>query len=401
MDAYITRQQIRAINKKLFAYDLIYNGDNNDNTVNYLITNIMLSDDATESMAGVPMLIEVGSESIKENLDNIMLIAKDSIIIQINNLMLSKMECMNEIISLKSKGYKFTVIINDTDKDLSKAKIIADIMKFDINNIPQIIIDKREELKCQFLAYNVNEKENFVAAEDFRVDYYEGTYIAMAATVNIEDNSHSEVNFLEVMSLICKDEPNIGEISNVIRRDALLASQIVKLANSAYFAGRSKTEDVRSAVIRVGLNNLKRWIFIIQFSSNSDVPEDLLKCSYLRALLAEQLANKAKNIDIKADSAYMIGLFSTLNTLTGRTMESAVSSMKLEESVEEALIYREGVGGQLLNLITAYEEANWNRVDKYITTFGLNKEELFKLYFKGLEEVENLWSNMNKLGGVA
>ena len=102
--------------------------------------------------------------------------------------------------------------------------------------------------------------------------------------------------------------------------------------------------------------------------------------------------------DIKENDAYLIGLFSTLDILTGRPMDLELSSMNLNEVIEEALVYRDGIGGTLLNLVKSYEEVNWKRVDKYIDTFKINKDKIFKMYFESLDEVTKLWNSLTELG---
>ena len=138
----------------------------------------------------------------------------------------------------------------------------------------------------------------------------------------------------------------------------------------------------------------------MEFNNNPNVPEELLQTSYHRAVFCERITKESKKAGITVNDAYMIGLFSTLDILTGRSMDIELSKMNLSEVIEDALIYRDGVGGTLLNLIRAYEDANWKRVDKYIADFNLSKDRIYELYYNSIDEVTKLWRSLTEHGDV-
>lgn len=398
MESYVSRQQVREINRRLFANDLLYSSDNAE-TFDTLLSSIITKYNPEDEMASIPTILEMKDNTITNDIINkITLLNPKSVIIQINSRVLAIPPKVLVIRKLKESGYKIMIELNKDDVVFTLAKILADYIKFDIQNIPDGLA--KEQFNCKKLAYNVNTPEDYVLAENASIDLYEGTYISPSTEVEIGESKHSEVNFIEIITAINNENTTIKDISKIIQRDSLMSAQVIRLANSAYFAGRSRIESVDNAIIRVGILNLKKWIFLLQFSRNNYVPEELLQTSYHRAVFCEAIITEVKNTDIKPSEAYLIGLFSTLDILTGKPMNSELSKMNLSEAIEDALIYREGTGGALLNLIRAYEEANWSRVDRYINTFKLSKEKIFKIYFNSLDEVAKLWKSLTELGGV-
>lgn len=399
MESYVARQQVREVNRKLFANDLIYSNEDRV-TLELLISNIIQRYDSEDSIAGVPTILEIKPSNIdKDTLDKILLLSTDSVIIEINNSVLAVPEKVNIIRKIKDRGYKLSVVVNKTDDVFTLAKILADIVKFDIQNIPPAMSEARNAFTCKKLAYNVNTPEDFVIAEAANIDYYEGTYISPSTEVEIDNSEHSNVNFIEIIAMINSDS-DVHKIARVISRDSLISAQVIRLANSVYYGTRYRIDSVEDAVVRIGLNNLKRWIFLLQFSKNDNVPEELLQTAYQRAIFCERITKESKIKELTANDAYLIGLFSTLDVLTGKPMDMVLAGMNLNETVEDALIYRDGDGGDLLNLIRAYEEANWKRVDKYISNFKINKDKMFKIYFDSLDEVTQLWKSLTELGGI-
>lgn len=137
----------------------------------------------------------------------------------------------------------------------------------------------------------------------------------------------------------------------------------------------------------------------MQFGKSSAIPEELIKESYNRAELCRLLTKEYKFKGLNEDKAYMIGLFPDLDILSGRSMNDELVSLNLDKTIEEALIYRDVIGGELLNLVIAYEEANWTRVDMYTKKLKVNKDKLFKLYFESVTAIARIWDELEKYGG--
>lgn len=400
MESYIVRQQVREINRKLFANEMIYS-ESDTATLETLIANIIQGYNPEDEIASVPTILEVKEKNLDTSiLEKLFLLNKDSVIIQVNSSVLAIPEKVAIIKQLKEQKYKIIIEINKEDTVFTLARIFADIVKFDIQNLPESVFEENNRFTCKKLAYNVNSPDDYVLAEQSGIDYYEGTYISPAKEVELETHDHSKVNFIEIISLINDTKSDATKLAKVIARDSLMSAQIVRLSNSVYFGARYRIESIDRAVVRVGLDNLKRWIFLLQFSNNPNVPEELLQTSYHRAVFCERIIKFCRKANINTNEAYMIGLFSTLDILTGRSMEIELSKMSLSETVEDALIYRDGIGGTLLNLIRAYEDANWKRVDKYMPEFKISKDKMNTMYYESIDEVAKLWKSLTEFGDV-
>ena len=377
MEGYVTRQQIRAINRKLFANEMVYSSENTNDFIT-LVSGIIASYNPEDEMAGIPTVLEI-KEGMLLDIDKILnaitLLDPKSVMFQVNSRVFTDKKISNNVSEIWKLKYPIIVEINADDKVFSQAKLVASYIKFDIHNIPEELAGAGFDVPK--IAYNVDSAEDFTLAEAANINYYEGTYISPKTSVELEDSQHSEVNFIELMALMNNEK-----------------------TDSAYFGGRTRIESVNDAIVRVGFANLKKWIFLLQFSRHNGVPEELLQTSYHRAIFCEAIQRESKNKEIKANEAYLVGLFSTLDALTGKPVDEQIAKMNLSQVIEDALIYRDGIGGTLLNLTRAYEEANWGRVERYLVQFKLNKDKIFKIYFDSLESVTKLWQSLTELGGV-
>ncbi len=69
-----------------------------------------------------------------------------------------------------------------------------------------------------------------------------------------------------VIELIQKPDVDLSDVVKVIEFDPLMTSNILRLANSAYYRGVAKIETVRDAVLRLGLDTIFNMVVAIGFA---------------------------------------------------------------------------------------------------------------------------------------
>lgn len=72
---------------------------------------------------------------------------------------------------------------------------------------------------------------------------------------------------LKLQDLLQRDDTSIGQIARVITADQALASQVLRVANSAFFAGLSKVATIRDAVIRLGAKQVTNVVTLVTQSN--------------------------------------------------------------------------------------------------------------------------------------
>ena len=83
-----------------------------------------------------------------------------------------------------------------------------------------------------------------------------------------------------------------------------------------------------------------------------------------------------------------MGLFSLIDTLTGRPMDQALVDLPLSSATHEALLGRPNPVRRLLDLIQAFERADWEGAGDLIETLGLDRDMVPSIYFDAVE-----WGN--------
>lgn len=329
---------------------------------------------------------------------------KDKVIIQIEDNIVVHSLATIIIGKYKEDGYHFA--INDfqfTPKYFSMLEYV-DYIKVDISNKTDEtqrrsivnLVEMAHGFQKQFIATGVNSKEVYEYAKELGVDYVEGNYISTATLTKTSKMDFMQGNLYQLIMEITKDEPDIEMLEEIVRRDASLTYALLKMANSSYFAAHQETTSVRQAMVRVGINQLKQWVYLLSFEDNTadSASEELLKTSFMRANFASRLVRRLKNFVINASDAYLLGMFSTLEYMIDAPMEEILADIPIVEEVKAALISEEGLAGRLYELLLFYERAEWTEIKVIAEELGLHTNEMAQIYMECVEEVNGIWDNV-------
>lgn len=329
---------------------------------------------------------------------------KDKIIIQIEDNIIIHPLAGILISKYRDSGYHFA--INDfqfTPKYFSMLEHV-DYIKVNISNKMneaqkpslQNMVEMAHGFQKEFIATGVNSKEAYNFAKELQVDYVEGNYISNAMTTKASKMDFLQGNLYQLIIEITKDEPDIDILEEIVSRDASLTYALLKMANSAYFAVHSETTSIRQAIVRVGISQLKQWVYLLSFENNQDdnTSEEMLKTSFMRANFASALVKKIKNFVINSADAYLLGMFSTLEYMIDAPMEEILQEIPIVDEVKKALVSKEGEAGKLYELILCYERAEWSEIKVLAEELGLQTNALAQLYMECVEEVNDIWDNV-------
>ncbi len=331
---------------------------------------------------------------------------KDKIVIQIEDNIVIHSLATILISKYRDAGYHFA--INDfqfTPKyfsmleyvDYIKINISGDLSETRMRSIANVI-DMAHGFQKEFIATGVNTKETYEFAKELEADYVEGNYVSGATATKASKMDFMQGNLYQLIVEITKEEPDVEILEDIIIRDASLTYALLKMANSAYFAVHHETTSVRQALVRVGISQLKQWIYLLSFENNEgnqdSSSEEMLKTSFLRANFASQLAKKLKKLPITPSEAYLMGMFSTLEYMIDASIEEILYEIPIVKEVKDALIYQEGMAGKLYQLVLHYERAEWAETKEIAEELGIHTNQLAQIYMECVEEVNDIWDNV-------
>ena len=409
MDNCVVRQAIKELRTdKIIGYELMVQ-ENEDSLYN-------ASSDNVAANAMVAFLSENSNRIFKEKMtfmtftpsllfrNTPKIFDKDKIVIQIEDNIVIHSLATILISKYRAEGYCFA--INDfqfTPKYFSMLEYV-DYIKLDISKVEgetQIrsvtnVVEMAHGFQKQFIATGVNSQEVYDLAQSLGVDYVEGSYISGVTTTKTSRVDFMQGNLYQLIIEITKEEPDVEVLEEIVSRDAALTYALLKMANSAYFAVRHETTSVHQALVRVGISQLKQWIYLLSFEENGQdsASEELLKTSFMLANFSSMLVKKMRIFEINSSDAYLMGMFSTLEYMIDAPLEDILHEIPIVEAVKRGLIAKEGKVGMLYELILCYEKADWGEIKRLSGELGLHTNEMAQMYMECVEEVNDIWDNV-------
>ncbi len=130
---------------------------------------------------------------------------------------------------------------------------------------------------------------------------------------------------------VSRDDPNIRIIEKLIVSDPALASQVLRMANSAFYKGLKKVTTVRNAITRIGLTEITNIVTLVthrkNFAAKNPVERDLMVKLWSHsvgcAIGSQWLANKRGFTNL-AHEVFIAGLLHDVGKLFLITVIEAI-----------------------------------------------------------------------------
>lgn len=302
-------------------------------------------------------------------------------------------------------GYKVMLEVEEyTEEDIPNIDLISYI-RCNINNSDcKKIIDKYKDMGKKVIVQGIDSEKLYAMAEKLNPDFYEGlAVVQQMAQITSGDNFLSST--IEKLNEILKKEDfNVEEIYNVARTDSKLVVTLLRIANSLGFTNKHDILTLKKAIFSIGQEKMRYTIALLsQGKTNDDAFMKLIKMDLYRAEFVSELNKsisssffrKSKLSKLSNDDAYIIGLFSNIDILNQKSMKETLVNLNQSIEVEDALVYKEGVGGILLKLVCAYNEEDRRKVLKYADELGIKINKIDEIYTNVLRSVNSVWRQIH------
>ena len=409
---YIVRLPIKDKDNKIVGYEIVYNeggqaysmgGDNENEFAAADTIYHFLTQNNTKALRGARNFMTFTTTLLMKKTPH--LFDSSELVIQIDDSVIIHPLSMHFVDMYAKEGYKIAINgFQFSPRYLSLLDKI-DYIKLDARTASASDIRNTIEIahsmgkKC--IITDVETDEAYQLAFSLDVDAAEGSAVAERMDTKVNSSAFMQSNFFRLIVAITKDEPDIDEIEQLISLDAGLTYGLLKMVNSAYFALRSRTTSIHQAVVLLGLERLKQWVYVLSASSNDEGidsnTEEFLRKSLLRAYFCSELSRYAKDLPISRSDAYLMGMFSTLNRIMDVPLETILEEIPLAPEVKDALLGKEGRCGLLYRLVLSYESADWSSISACAKELEIPDQVITSTYFNCVENVNGLWAQLTEV----
>lgn len=404
METYIVKQPVVNSNHQVVAYEILYRQDESSlyNKQDVWVANAIehflgeMSDD--KFLGGKTVFLTFTPNLLMRNIPK--MFDSKKLVIQVEDNSIIHPVAQKIIYRFKKQGYKIAIKDFEFLPRYFGIMDAVDIVKIDFlksSTSLENIVNLAHSFEKQVSAYNINTPEALELAIKLKCDYMQGAQIGIHKKSKVHRFDHIQSNFFQLMVAVTNEEPDVDEITRIISRDVTLAFSLMKLVNSAYFGLTNQVKSVQQALVVLGMEQLKQWIYLLSFRDGSgDMQDELIKTSFQRAMFCKNLASIATTkLPISASEAYMMGMFSTLETLMEVPLEDALYELPISEHIKAALIKNEGICADLYNLVLSYERADWGKITAYAEALGIPQNNLTQIYFDCVENVNEIWQDLD------
>jgi len=392
----IARQPIYDRRMRVFAYELLYrnsvqtnsyNEENRDYATASVLASAFLSR-GIENMTDKKMGFINFTNNLLD-LECIKSLPAHHLGIEIRDTITPTDESLEICSELSDLGYTLALddyVIGSASEGFVK---YAKIIKVDFINSTdeqiKAVVAKYRSKDIKFIAESIETKETYDKARAYGFDYFQGYYFSRPAVIKSTLISPLHINVLQVLSIMRDEDCAIKNIAEVIKYDPGMVHQLYRLANSVAYGTDKRIDTLSGAIVRIGLNDLRTWMFfMLTHNMYSEKPNELIKQSILRAKAAEEICIQ-RNLGDSSDFS-LLGLFSLLDAIMDSPYETIVNSIPMPERLKRALT-RPGKDyyGAVITMMRAYDRADWNGAEQAGMLIDLSLDEYGKIYLDAVK----------------
>ena len=261
---------------------------------------------------------------------------------------------------LASEGYRIAINLNCPDPpNLPSYLEFAEVLKIDVTRLRGeallrfVKLGKEREL--ELICVGLSSRQDFDEFADMGFKGFAGELFGRLEQRSAGRLPESRLLLFELLAELQKADANLKRIEELVARQPGLTVRILTLMSSASIGSAQKVKSVSGAIRLLGLSQLRRWVSLLVLNDSADdAPQELIRITLVRARMCELLALAGDRGE--PDTYFLTGLLSTIDTITGITLNDAMAQLPLATEIKNALLRREGERGQILREVSQYQE---------------------------------------------
>ncbi len=397
---FVARQPIFDRNNDIWGYELLFRhspdskyaqiDDDNVATSQIIVDGFALASQDAEP--GRRMLINFPSKLILDGVAQAL--PKDICVIEMLETISPTPDVLQAIQVLKDEGY--TLALDDYVGQPGFEPLIeaADILKIDVLELSDeevfALANKYRSSGLKLLAEKVEDQARYDLTRKLGFSFFQGYFFSKPVIVPGKKIPAGVVAKMQLMEKLSNPDTEFSELSKIIEQDISLSYRLLKFINSSAFALRSTVNSIAQAINLLGQQPLKRWAMVVLLSDMDSSPkgQEIAYISLVRARFLEQLFSESNNAAYKADTMFLLGLLSKLDTLLGQPMGEILAAMPLQEEFKQALVGQSTGPKVWLNMLENVEKGNWDPVLSFLVDQKLESNKCAMCFMRA-----SRWAN--------
>ncbi len=401
MNSYFAKQPILDLNGDTYGYELLYrnaptvacyDGADGDKSTAGIINSVFFGEDKDYILDSKKAFLNFTENLLLEK--TALLLPKDQVVVEILESVKASDEILNCCKELMEKGYMIAlddyVYMPETAPFLDHCHIV----KIDFRNSRKEIEDTAAQCRKMgkiLLAEKIETLEEADYAKRLGCTLMQGYFFAQPLIMMGSAYNPMAVTFSKLISTLQKENMEIDELSEIISKDPFMTAKLLRLVNAVRKGMSEHISSVKQAILMLGLNKLKDWIYLVGLQSLSQGgPDERVKVALFRAMFCQKISSDISDDVIFGDEMYLMGLMSVVVNMNDK---ETMSAMRLSGNIIDGLSARSGIYGDTFNFVLDFEQANWIGVDGYVAKYNLNGKLILRQYIECMNNVELMFDS--------
>jgi c-di-GMP phosphodiesterase len=221
------------------------------------------------------------------------------------------------------------------------------------------LLTRMQGVKAHGLASGVNNHNEREAARKLGFQWFAGPFFATPNMVGGAPIPMGDLHTIVELYKMQRSDASLEDLIAVIEQEVGLGVRLLKYMNSAYFGFSGRVRSITQAATMLGTRGLSRWALIVaSLSGSKPIPRELALMTLTRARACE-LVGLDQDAKLDSDELFTVGMLSTCDAVFRMPMKQVIQELPLAEQVSDALLYRIGPAGEILQSVISYESGEF------------------------------------------
>lgn len=397
MEVFIARQPIFSLNGEVFGYEILYRDSETnefsesdaDFASGNALTRCFIDFGIADLTNGKKAFVNFTAEFLRSDIATIF--PKDFLVVEILETVTVDADIKEKLKVLKSKGYLLALDDFTGQPGFDEIMDLLDIIKVDFRLTTEE--DREQILKryhrkgLRFLAEKIETPEEYHSAVRMGFTYFQGYFLARPEIGRKKKFIPFKKNRLELIRMLNSENPEFDDVATLIESDLAFSYEILRLVNSAYYGQINQVKSIRFALLLLGFNEIRKWLYLAFISDlQQDAPDEIISVSMLRGKFMENLADRALRPEYKSE-LLTIGMFSTIDLMLDKPMDEVLTEMHFSDSIRRVLSGEDTIGftAQCYRTVLSYEQGKWDEAQSAAARIGVSPSALNMAYLDALK----------------
>ena len=382
---YIARQAILDRNSNTIGYELLFRDSTNnqfpeidpDVASSKLIIQNHLQGDIQSVCLGKLAFINFTEKCLINKYP--LMFDKNTVVIELVGHSTPTEKLLKIVKYYADKGYKIALTEYNLAPEWDVLFPYLSIIKVNLDNINpkrlKPIISKIKPFNIKLAAEKVETNFQLQSLAEVGFLYYQGFFYHEPEIIEGQMLAPMKTQMLNLISETFNVPLDFSAIANIVSHDVNLTVGLLNMVNNVATSTSVEITSLKQAAAYLGEDKLKQYVTILALSKlTSDKSDEISKQALITARLMSIIAKKHSAFNEVKGYAFITGLLSAIEVILSMPITEIVKTMPLAEPIENALVDREGLLGELLLLTTNYIVGEGEGLNKLTNVYDVNAD---------------------------